>query len=339
MAGMSKDGLPNTFKIELVEGCNRMCSFCGIHTMWKKKEHRVLKFMELDLVEQAAISIKMFPGCEKKRIEFALHGEPSLHPDAPKAIEIFRKHLPQAQILFTTNGLTFIQRGSSYVKELFNAGVNFLLVDTYVTRPEIMSVLKRSAKPIRSFFDEDSPFPYQYHGSDLKVIIDMDDLGSKTGVKVTKKLENHAGNGNAYALMKFGVLPLNAPLQKKCSRPFREMVINYDGSVTICCVDWCHELIMGRFPEDGHLKTIWYGEPFQHVRALLKSNKRGFIPCQRCDYRGGFRLGLLPPVVDVPDATALETIRGCYERYGKYRHPAARNPLEMASPFGMRGFL
>lgn len=339
MAGMSKNGLPNTFKIELVEGCNRMCSFCGIHTMWKKKEHRVLKFMDLKLVEQLAVSIRGFPGCEKKRMEFALHGEPTLHPDAPKAIEIFRSYLPQIQILFTTNGLSFIQRGNEYVRKLFKAGVNFMLVDTYTERPKIMSVLKRSAVPLYSFFNNDTPFPYQYHGSNVQAIIDMDDLGSKSGIKVTKKLENHGGNGNVRALMSFGVLPLNAPLQKKCARPFREMAINYDGSVTICCVDWCHELIMGRFPEDGSLEDIWYGEPFQHVRSLLKVNKRGFIPCQRCDYRGGFRLGLLPPVPAVPEVVALRTIRSCYKRYGEYRHKAAQDPLGVTSPSGMRNFL
>lgn len=336
MSGMSKDGLPNTFKVELVEGCNRMCAFCGIQTMWKNKSDRKIKYMTVEMASSIASSIQDWSGCHKKRIEFALHGEPSLHPDHVKIMQIFRAALPDSQILFTTNGLQFIKLGSGHVKDLFDAGVNFMLVDTYSDRGRILPVLTNSGIPVTSFYDKESPFPYKYHGSKIQYIIDMDDLSLTTGKMVTKKLENHGGNSDPTALMRYGILPLTAPLQKKCARPFREMAINYNGVVTICCVDWCHECVMGVLSKYTSLREIWNSPYYQSSRVLLKNKMRVFFPCKRCDYNGGFRLGLLPPL---PRLSIEDSIRLLLDGSLHYKEYKNRNALSAAPEKGIRSYL
>jgi len=140
---MNYNVLPNNAQIELVEGCNRMCDFCGLHGIWALPEHRVIKYMDSTLAEEIAKSFGKW-WTKGKRIEFAMHGEPTLHPDVHRIIAQFRKHNPLAQLQLTTNGLKLIKEGSEYVNALFNAGLNFLLVDTYSRVKEIRTVTEAS---------------------------------------------------------------------------------------------------------------------------------------------------------------------------------------------------
>jgi len=338
-SGMSKNGLPNNIQVELVEGCNRMCAFCGIYSIWKEKQDRIVHFMDFDLAKQVAAGLSSWKGFEKKRIEFAMHGEPTLHPKHTDIITVFRKSLPYAQLQFTTNGILLHQWGSDYVKKLFQSGVNILVVDTYSNREEINKALVGSGIRISSYYGDGSVNPYHYHGPDLQVIVVMDDLGKRSGSRAARKILNHAGNSNQKVLLRLGIPPINAPLTKKCSRPFREITIHYDGTVPICCTDWRHECLLGKFPDSGSFQDIWNSDGFQSARALLGNGLReGIVPCARCDYNGGFRLGLLPKPPRISEQDALDHINSYAARFKKYRHKNA-DSLEKSENKGITRFL
>lgn len=322
--GMSKNGLPNNTQIELVEGCNRMCSFCGIYSIWKRKEDRIVKYMDLKLAKLLANSYGSWPGFEAKRVEFAMHGEPTLHPQHCDVVAYFRESMPAAQLQLTTNGLLLCKYGSKHVQSLFKAGLNILVVDTYTRAEEIMEVCRESGIDIHPYYGVTSINPYHYHGPTLRAIITMGNLGQVTGHRAARTIFNHGGNCNEKALLALGIPPINAPLMKKCSRPFREITVHYDGTVPVCCIDWRHECLMGKFPEDGSIDSIWNGDPFASARALLGNKQRGgLIPCSRCDYAGGFRLGLLPKVPRLTISSsmqALTCIIECNNRLRCFKH-------------------
>lgn len=64
----------------------------------------------------------------------------------------------------------------------------------------------------------------------------------------------------------------------------------YDGSVPLCCDDWADKHIVGKFPERS-LPELWDAyDPAR--RELVKKNRAGLTPCNKCSERAGMRFGL-----------------------------------------------
>lgn len=316
--------LPNNTQIELVEGCNRFCNFCGLYGIWKHKKHRVIKYMDLGLAEELAKAFGKW-WTKGKRIEFAMHGEPTLHPDVHSIIAKFRSHNPLAQLQLTSNGLKLIKEGPKYINALFTAGLNFLLVDTYTRVKEIRTVSEASEPSVMNYYDPFTPNVYYYHGNKTKVIILVADLAEMSGAKKQRVILNHAGNSDPIKLRALGIKTQPLPLQKKCSRLFREMVVHYDGTVPLCCIDWKHEFIIGRFPELS-LPNLWNHPTFNLMRNFLFNKDRRFRPCYKCDYNGGFRLGLLKwnqtPIIETDQEQVIKHLQE-----NDYAHPNTKDPL------------
>jgi MoaA/NifB/PqqE/SkfB family radical SAM enzyme len=324
---------PNNTQIELVEGCNRMCDFCGIHGIWKEKAHRKINFMSLELASKIAEDFSSW--FDKKRIEFAMHGEPTLHPKLFDIISLFRKHLQKAQLQLTSNGIVILKKGKDFVHKLFENGLNILILDIYDKKHELLNVCNEvinSNKEIKLFdYYSNKEFnPYHYKGHNFNVILLFDDLAKTNKKRPTRIILNHAGNSSIKNLRKYGILPINSPLQKKCSRPFRELVIHYDGTIPFCCLDWKHESILAKFPEDGSLEKIWNDAPFNFLRFLLFNKVRTLRPCYKCDYNGGFRLGFLKEPQEFFESSIgdiLFELKGHLKNYEKFKHSSSNNPI------------
>ncbi len=320
---------PYNIQIELVEGCNRMCHYCGIHGIWKHKRHRQINRMDWDLAVDIAAELGTWFD-RGKRIEFAMHGEPTLHSKLNDIVALFRYTNPKAQLQVTSNGLIPLQRGVDYVTALFDAGLNILILDTYIKRDKLVQLAHQcTGIEVVDYYDEaDRHFnPYHYKGPKGQTIVLMDDLAERDRQRPARKVLNHAGNANPAKLAKLGVQPLVAPLIKQCSRPFREIVVHWDGSVPLCCMDWKHEFIVGVLNvSEGSLRAIWDKRIFNVARHFLYNKQRVFRPCYKCDYNGGFRLGLLePPEVSEPD---LEEVKRHLHLMAYYAHPnAAEEPF------------
>ncbi len=284
---------PYNMQIEFVEGCSRMCDFCGIWGIWDKQENRKIKFMLYDLAEKIAKNIGSW--LNGKRIEFAMHGEPLLHPKIYELVSVFREYTPKSQLQLTTNG-DMLCNGKIDIDKLFYSGLNILIIDNYGNRDFISIIGKVKDKEIKILnYYTDEFNPYHFHSNKIKIVLIMDDIGKVNNKRKARKILNHAGNVNFDLVRKYGVFPVRQPLQKKCSRVFRELTVHYDGTVSICCIDWKHEFIVGNVNNES-LEEIWSKQEFQDVRNRLYNKDRNFSPCNKCDYNGGFRLGFLKPV-------------------------------------------
>src|SRR5450631_1955482 len=87
---------PFAVQIELAE----RCSFCGLNGIRGKDND--FKFMEsitlIKCIEQM-VALDWNP-----RIEFAMHGEPTMHPDIAPMINFVRQIAPRYPIMVTSNG-------------------------------------------------------------------------------------------------------------------------------------------------------------------------------------------------------------------------------------------
>jgi len=72
--------------------------------------------------------------------------------------------------------------------------------------------------------------------------------------------------------------------RKACSEPFMKLVVNFNGLVSVCCVDWALQAVVGNASTES-LYDIWNGEKLLAFRMKHLGNQRGNITaCASCDY-------------------------------------------------------
>jgi sulfatase maturation enzyme AslB (radical SAM superfamily) len=279
-----------TVKIELTEGCNRRCVWCGA-TSFKKGEYKYMSIKSAKI-----ISKDLSTWLNKFRIEFTLMGEPTLNRNAAEIISIFKKHNKNTHIMLTTNG-SIISKGNikANINKLFDNGLNVLIIDTYMPeRDRLRASISKAGIENVSEFGDGTNIPWQRGKIDRRDVILMDDIRLliKKGDR-HKKFLNHCGMVDIDACRKAGVVieDIRDPLVKKCVNPFRELCIKNNGDVILCCNDYSKSIIFGNILKMGSRK-IWESTKFNLVRSLLYRRQRVFLPCSRCNFFGGFRQGI-----------------------------------------------
>lgn len=338
---MRKQEAPFAVQIEASQGCNLGCDFCGIHAIGYQKKKRGVDLMSVETAE--AIASQMAKLKWNPRIEFAMHGEPTMHPALDVLIATFRRHLPKAFIMVTSNGGGLLGgdvRG--HVTRLFESGLNTLTLDNYESVnivPKLVEKLLgiayseafpdnhlfypkvtdgRGAVDVRFYPQDKTLSPHSRHrGRAILVVQDISvaDDGNHS------HLNNHAGSAAPLDFSKQG---------QRCAKPFREMSIRWDGSVAICCNDWPGYYRAGNVVNDG-LEKVWNSPAMHAARVALYHGRRDMIaPCNGCN-AVSYRVGLLPDKLGrdslpEPDAATKRAIRAA-QAAGPYTTPV-RPPLE-----------
>lgn len=274
---------PYCIQVEPVQGCNLGCDFCGIHAIGYQQKQRGLDFMELSTAQSVARQAAELGW--NPRIEFAVHGEPTLHPDLSGLVKAFRDELPGAYLLITSNGGGLLTDTITKVQELFDAGLNTLALDDYESNKIVQRVLHNIGGDVLfDVFDypkNRSASPHTRHNGQRVVIIE--DLGNaKSGTH--SSIHNSAGDAFPLDYSKEG---------KRCAKVFREISVRWDGNVAICCNDWSGTFKVGNVITDG-LNSVWHHPRMYAARAALYAGERSaLIPCHGCNATT-YRNGLLP---------------------------------------------
>lgn len=291
---------PFAIQLEPVEGCSLACSFCALQTLrdngasWATGKHgknsTPYRFAEVAMFDRIAENIKRLGW--NPRIEFAMHGEPTMHPNLDEIIGVMRRHLPKHYFLLTTNGSGLIRAGA--VQALFDAGLDTLAFDYYnhaSWAPKVADILAEYACENLIYLwkypaqKEGNPH-HRWRGQRIVIIADI-----SANASGTHQLTNQGGNSGKAA-----------PLEQRCAKPFRELSIRWDGNVAICCDDWRGEYKVGN-ARDG-LEHIWQHPRMQAARVALYAGQRSAVHvCSGCNVRT-YRNGLLP------------------DKYGKQKMPA-----------------
>lgn len=306
---------PYAVQVELTQGCNLGCSFCGINALGYQKLARGKDLMSLETARSLAGQLKSLRW--NPRIEFAMHGEPTLNPQAAAIIKEFRRALPKCYIMMTSNGGGLLTRPVDGIEELFAAGLNTLALDDYESVKIVPRLLAAYAakgrEKIVHYPDDPTGNPHSRHTGRLLSIVKDISVATKG---THSSLNNHAGSA----------APLNdRGVGKRCAKPFRELAVRWDGSVALCCNDWPGLYRCGNILKEG-VDAIWQGEAFVAARQMLIAGRREFAPCKGCDAMST-RVGLLPdprgnealPPVDASTAKAIKKAlaKGPYTSLGK----------------------
>ena len=276
---------PNTVQIELVQGCNRRCSFCGSNGFERKFhfiEKPVLK-RECELIRESGY---------KPRILLAGHGENTIHPHFYECVKLMRKELPGHWIQILNNGY-LVRKDLNAICRMFDAGLNDVTLDEYsdskFDREEIQALLadyEESTGIHVDFYVMKKGIPLYADKQPKKHRLLLIPAIDEHEICVSRKLTNHCGAG---------MPPRTDYIDRRCSRIFREMSFRWDGWVAMCCQDF-----RGQFPVancmDENIKTfddLWRHEKYEAARRILYHDHRKFFPCNVCDHIP-MREGLLP---------------------------------------------
>lgn len=291
---------PYAVQIELTEGCNLRCGFCGLSGI--RGDDNDFRFMDQPTAH--AIASGMAKHKWNSRVEFAMHGEPTMNPEITEIISIFREWLPKAKLMITSNGGGLAADAPARISALFSAGLDTLALDQYQgislvpkIREQIYKAcgvptgggvytLDRFGHPdgfdihVHEYPADKEGNPHQRKKTKRLVFIAPIDV-STTGTHAT--LNNHAGSGAPKDYSADG---------KRCAKPFRELSVRWDGKVAVCCNDWRGEYVIGSIL-DMSLDDLWNHIRFRAIRRLLYHGIRDTGPCHGCN-AVSYRPGLLP---------------------------------------------
>jgi len=338
---MNKQDAPFALQLEASQGCNLGCDFCGIHAIGYQKLKRGKDLMSVEMAESIAAQVA-YPGWNP-RIEFAMHGEPTMHPLLDVLIGKFREALPRAYIMVTSNGGGLLGGDvKAKVRALFDAGLNTLALDNYETAKIVPKIIEKIAGQtwddvygnvqhllpvdleqsketieLKWYPLDKTASPHTRHRGRLISVV-QDISRAPDGTHAT--LNNHAGSAGPLDYSKQG---------QRCAKPFREMSIRWDGNVAICCNDWPGYYRTGNVREDG-LLHVWNSPAMQAARVALYHGRRDLVaPCNGCDATS-YRVGLLPDKLGkqtLPEPTAAtRRAIAAAQAHGPYTTPV-RAPI------------
>lgn len=271
---------PFCMQIELCEGCNLRCSFCGLNGIRGKENNpKLLTMLNAKLLANRIVESNWHP-----RIEFAMHGEPTLNPDAVEIVSIFRKTLGKSvHLMMTSNGGGILKSPTEIVDGLLK-NLNVLALDAYEgvsIVPRILQNYKGIHKPV-FYPKEQAGNPHRRRKSSEHDFVIVEDI-SKATKGTHSTLNNHAGCGAPKDDSANG---------KRCAKPFRELSVRWDGNISVCCNDWRGYYKCGN-AFDQSLEAIWQGPEMIAARKKLYHGERDFGPCDGCNALS-YRPGLLP---------------------------------------------
>src|SRR5205085_7127638 len=197
------------------------------------------------------------------RIELAMHGEPTLNPHHVDLIRILREHLPDNQIMLTSNGSGLL-RGNPVerITDLMEAGLNILALDDYKTVNIVPRIRQRRAEipyPVYDYPGDGLDYsPHRRRSITTHAVIIIQDISEATAGSHAD-LNNHCGLG----------APLDYSMKNaRCAKPFRELSIRWDGNIAICCNDWSGQYRIGNVL-DAPIDEIWQSQRFTAARRKL----------------------------------------------------------------------
>ena len=234
--------------IETVSYCNSDCAFCPASTKIGAKKPESLMPEDLYLKILNELADISFTGS----LAFHCNNEPLLDKRLASWIKIARGLLKANFFYLYTNG-TLID--IKLTNELFESGLNRIIIDNYNDRHELIPVVKS--------------------------LISSSSL-LKGEVIVNYRLKD------AYLGNRAGESPnarffLREPLKVICVRPLNEIVVGYDGTVPLCCADGLWRVVMGNVKKTS-LRDVWFSDFFKRIRSsLLKRDRSCTEICKICD--------------------------------------------------------
>jgi len=303
-------GVPQSLHIDIGNLCNFRCTFCPTgDSALLESVGRPKGMMNYDLFQKIINDLKeMVTESGEKAVEMHLYkdGEPLIHKDLGKIISYATKSGTALSVETTTNGALLTKEKAI---EIIESGLDVLRVsiehvsnEGYKKITQNYSDYDKIKENVKFLFEEKnrrgsslaikvkivdvnlSPEDLAKFHKDFAPICDIINVNQLMGWSNSGKKDFTLGVNVKRAMG--GVAKL---MEKKiCPEPFRSLAINFNGEVSVCCVDWSFGTLVGDVSKVS-LKEIWHGKELKEFRRKHYTGRRDLIEaCRECHYLKGF---------------------------------------------------
>ena len=296
---------PLTLMIDPSNRCNFRCTFCptGDYELLDSVK-RPIGMMDFSLFCKIIDDLKSFPEMVKS-LRLYKDGEPFLNKNILQMIKYAKESSIAEEVYIISNGsiitektaIGLIEAGldrlrisvehvsSSKYKEITRAYSNYdailrIMKFIYEEKQRRKSLLYLEAKIVDTGLSQE----------DLQKF--KDDFGPITDSLVIESLMGWSLSGEKDWTLgsnpKTGI-DYESKLSniQVCPQPFKGLAINFDGTASVCCVDWSHDTVVGDLNKEN-LLDIWNGPKLMAFRMLHLNKRRQEIPaCANCQYIKG----------------------------------------------------
>lgn len=296
---------PFTIMIEPTNACNFRCRFCPTSDIKLLKSiGRKVGFMPMDLFKKIVDGIK-FPSRIGK-LNLYKDGEPLLHKQLPEMVAYAKQSGAFDEIVFNSQvsllteekaralieaGLDTIRISVIHVhdkgyKDLCQAYSNYAEVRENIHRlfrlkQEYKSPLRIHVKTIETGLTQEERDQFY---ADFRGHADTTFIDHLTGWSDSERYDWTLGRDPDVAPDGFSPVIRD---RKVCPTPFYTLSVNWNGSVSVCCVDWAWRTIVGDTNQES-LTDIWHGQRLREFRLMhLRGQKDRNPSCKTCHYMQG----------------------------------------------------
>ena len=295
--------IPISLMIDPSNLCNFRCTFCPTgEKSLLGQYNRPKGIMTFELFSKILNQVCDYQKNTVSKIKSLLlykDGEPLLNKKLPEMIALAKELNVAENILVTSNGSYLTEELS---KRLLESGLDSLRISVQSLSPEgfekitrtklnyekiksnikkfyeIKKEMKKNTQVIISYVDAEN------HDEEVKkkFIEEFSKFSDRVIIHPvmgwTRSDEFDWRNGSKRILKKE---------IKACPDPFSRLTVNFDGTVSVCCVDWSHGTLVGDLNKET-FSNVWNGERLKEFRILhLKGEREKIGPCKNCDYLKG----------------------------------------------------
>ena len=274
---------PVSLHIEPTNACNLHCGMCP-----QGDSSYPSGFMEFEVFRSLVDECANYPQC----YYFILHkdGESFLHPEFLEFISYLRFRIPSSYIYIATNGHFLEPKINA---KLIEYGVDSLSVSLRAATPETYESIHHNSN-------------YQNVVNGIKALILYKERKGAARPEISLQIIDCHQTRNEIELFKRqwkeypvktyvkefinwggarskGSMKERLPDRFPCVYLWTRPAVNWDGKVSICCLDWDRKSIIGKLPEQS-LYEIWQGEAMTRYRnSHLENNYEQSKLCKHCN--------------------------------------------------------
>jgi MoaA/NifB/PqqE/SkfB family radical SAM enzyme len=296
---------PLSIMIDPSNTCNFKCIFCPTgDAELLDQVKRPKGIMSLDLFQKLIDDLAIFPE-QVNVLHLYKDGEPLINKSLPDMIAYAKASNRVGRVEITTNASLFNPERSS---ALITAGLDGIRISVYALDDAGYS---KTTKSMATFARIRSNIAAMYtqkciERPELKIHCKIVDVGLSDDEKeqFSKEFSPISDSFHIDSIMGWSSTP-NRDLtlgvssnfgmtgeerissRKACSEPFMKLVVNFNGLVSVCCVDWALETIVGDARTES-LFDIWNGDKLKKFRLKHLLGQRDTLSaCSSCDYIQG----------------------------------------------------
>ncbi|MBT6136055.1 MAG: radical SAM protein [Rhodospirillaceae bacterium] len=312
---------PLSMLIDPANGCNFRCTFCPTGNPEMLKEvGRPIGVMKLPMFTKIVEGMAAFP-TPVKTVMLYKDGEPLLNNWLGDMIALMKQRRVALHVSTTTNAALL---NETRARMLIESGLDSIRISVEHVHDEGYRRITKTFSDYQMIVDNVAFLhaekarlgsPLQIHAKVVdagltelekaKFMADFSPISDHTSIDSIMGWSNTGTDDMMLGLDPETGIDGVTPLKRNrvvCPSPFKTLAVNFNGEVSVCCVDWSHDTVVGDLREES-LLDVWDGARLRAFRlAHLKGQRATLKACENCQYMQGY--GADSDLDDVADAVA-----------------------------------